>query len=85
MPEPSYFREPLLANSVIAVWPCDHGNVQVEPGPARPGYRCHECGATATTYVSVDAIRSGRVVADEADNHEPLVLDLSTSPATMLR
>lgn len=35
----------------IAVWPCDHGNVLVESGPAKPGYTCHECGAVATTYV----------------------------------
>ena len=43
------------SSRVIAVWPCDHGGVIVEPGKARPGYECHRCGATARTYVAVDA------------------------------
>jgi hypothetical protein len=42
------------APAVIAVWPCTHGDVLVEPGKALPGYRCYECGATARTYVAVD-------------------------------
>jgi hypothetical protein len=45
---------------VIAVWPCDHGNVRVEPGPAVKSYPCHECGATASTYVLRDAPTCGQ-------------------------
>lgn len=36
---------------VVAVWPCEHGGIVVEPGPAMPGYACSTCGATAATYV----------------------------------
>lgn len=58
---------------IVAVWPCDHGGVHVEPGPAMPGYGCSQCGATASTYVAVDALlsESAAEVADEARKIAP--------------
>jgi hypothetical protein len=38
-----------LEGELIAVWPCDHGGVMVEPGRAKPGYQCSVCGETART------------------------------------
>lgn len=62
MPDPA---TPVSGTPVIAVWPCEHGNVLVEPGPARPGYRCHECGATARTYVAADEVPMGGQIVTE--------------------
>lgn len=50
---------------VIAVWPCEHGNVLVEPGPALRGYACSQCGATASTYILIDEVAALRFAAAE--------------------
>jgi ABC-type ATPase with predicted acetyltransferase domain len=50
-------------SDVVAVWPCDHGNVLVESGKAKPGYQCHECGAVAETYVKAQTLL-GATTAD---------------------
>lgn len=51
---------------VLAVWPCEHGNTLVEPGPALRNYRCHECGETATTYVRVPGEMTDAMVSKVA-------------------
>lgn len=40
----------------IVVWPCERGDVLIEPAPVPAHHQCHDCGAKPVEYVRMDAV-----------------------------
>lgn len=49
-----------------AVWPCDHGDVQREPGPVPAHHRCAECGAEPINLVPLTDYRQAVGIIETA-------------------
>lgn len=42
----------------IVVWPCEHGDVLIEPAPVPAHHQCADCGAKPIEYVRADLVAS---------------------------